>query len=42
MTEFGRKVGVWQFGQIGRLLGGSRETIRQEGNDPVQWEKRTR
>ena len=35
MTEFERKVAVWQFGQIGRLLG-SRETIRQGGNDPVQ------
>ena len=42
MTEFERKVAVWQFGQIGRLLG-SRETIRQGGNDPVQqWEDEMR
>ena len=37
MTEFERKVGVWQFGQIGRLLGSRErqyvrgEMIRDEG-----------
>ena len=31
MTEFERKVGVWQFGQIGRLLGSrERQYVRRE------------